>query len=134
MTSPAEQLKRNNMPLPVAALERVLQARGYITLNETTKKTALRKEDQRPVYLNKTSKTGTSALIVHPALAAHALAERAPGTLVAQSYYHSSNMRLFPTRVHHGENAIPFGWSITFDSETAANAFLDELERTSSKA
>lgn len=117
------------MAIQVSDLERILASRGYVTVHETSKKKALRKQDSITVYVNRLSKNGVTSLIAHPSVRAHEIADTVPGAIVGAQYYHSSNMRLFPARMHRGKNAIPFGWGVTFDSERAAVGFIEALER-----
>lgn len=117
------------MTIQVPELERILGARGYTTIHETSKKKALRNDQGVTVYVNRVSKNGVTALVMHPSVQAQEIADKVPGAHVGATYYHSSNMRLFPTGVHRGKNAIPFGWGVTFDSERAVSSFLEAVER-----
>lgn len=79
-----------------------------------------------PVYLNLTSKSGATSLVIHPEVQVETWRDKVSNMSVTT--YHSSNMRLFPKRMHRGENPIPFGWGLTFESLQSVCLCLDHLE------
>jgi putative restriction endonuclease len=112
--------------IEIAEVERHLAARGYIVVHETDKKRGYQLGNSLPVYVNRTSKSGVTVLVAHPASAAPALREKVKGLTVATDYYHSSNMKLFPKRRNNGKNETGYGWGLTFETEDALIQFLDE--------
>lgn len=54
------------MPVPINQIEELLLTRGYQVVHETKKKQGFRLGNDQPIYLNKTSKTGVTALVLHP--------------------------------------------------------------------
>lgn len=114
------------MPIKIDEVEKLLKFRGYTLQYETLKKRAYQKGAQFPVYLNLTSRSGATSLIIHPEVNLAAWRDRVREMAVA--LYHSSNMRLFPKRLHRGQNPIPFGWGLSFESVRAVETCLDYLE------
>lgn len=109
-------------------VEQALTERGYKTLNQTKKKKAMQWGGSLPVYVNLTSKHGETTLVLHPQSPVVDEARRIHGLAVSESWYHSSNMRLFPQRIHGGKNQIGYGWGVSFNSEMAMHRLLDALE------
>lgn len=114
------------MPIKIEEIEALLQARGYTLQSATLKKRAYQKGGQLPVYLNLTSKSGATSLVIHPEVQVETWRDKVSNMSVTT--YHSSNMRLFPKRMHRGENPIPFGWGLTFESLQSVCLCLDHLE------
>lgn len=112
----------------IEEIDATLRRRGYRVIHETKKKRGFQKAGEAPVYLNLTSKNGETALIAHPGSDIADWAPKAPGLRVGDTYYHSSNMRHFPQRMHRGQNPICYGWGCTFESGRALEAALDFLE------
>ena len=122
------------MTIKIEEIDAMLRARGYQVIQETAKKRGFQLGSQLPLYLNLTSKSGKTALIAHPESGVEAWRDDLPGMQVGDDYYHSSNMRHFPKRMHRGENLIPHGWGLTFASVTALAACLDRMEGKSPAA
>ena len=122
------------MTIKIDEIDALLRARGYQVIQETSKKRGFQLGSQLPLYLNLTSKSGKTALIAHPESGVAAWRDDLPGMQVGDDYYHSSNMRHFPKRMHRGENLIPYGWGLTFTSVTALTACLDRMEGKVSSA
>ncbi len=116
------------MTIKTEEIDALLRARGYQVIQETAKKRGFQLGSQLPLYLNLTSRSGKTALIAHPESGVAAWRDDLPGMQVGDDYYHSSNMRHFPKRMHTGENPIPYGWGLTFTSITALAACLDRME------
>jgi putative restriction endonuclease len=116
------------MTIKIEEIDALLRARGYQVIHQTTKNRGFQLNQQLPLYLNLTSKSGKTALIAHPESGVAAWRDELLGMQVGDDYYHSSNMRHFPKRRHTGENLIPHGWGLTFTSATALAACLDRLE------
>lgn len=114
------------MSLSVEVVESMLLARGYGEKSRTQKKVAYQRGGAYPLYLNLQSKTGTSVLIAHPQSGVETV--QGAGVQVGGSYFHSSNMGLFPKHMHTGAAPIPFGLGLTFDSKAALARCLDFLE------
>lgn len=110
------------------AVEQALIEREYRLINETKKKRAYRRDGDLPVYLNRTSKGGENTLVLHPEHHLIEATRRISSLVVSASYYHSSNMSLFPRRVNKGQNPIAFGWGVTFQSDVALQQLLNLLE------
>lgn len=109
-------------------VDKALTQRQYKTLNITKKKKAMQLGGALPVYVNLTSTHGETTLVLHPQNPVVDDARGIVGLTVAESWYHSSNMRLFPQRLHRGKSPIGYGWGVSFDSETAMHRLLDLLE------
>lgn len=109
-------------------IDALLRRNGYRVLHETKKKRCFQKASDAPVYLNLTSKNGETALIAHPGSDIANWAVKAVDIRVGDTYYHSSNMRHFPKRLHRGENPISHGWGCSFETVQALEAALDFLE------
>lgn len=122
------------MTIKIEEIDALLRVRGYQVIQETTKKRGFQLDNQLPIYLNLTSKSGKTALIAHPESGVAAWRDELPSMQVGEDYYHSSNMRHFPKRMHRGENLIPHGWGLTFTSVTALAACLDRMEGKSPTA
>jgi hypothetical protein len=105
-----------------------LAGRGYRVIHETDKKQCWRLGHGMPIYVNLKSASGTSSMIVHPDVRAPQLANEAEGSICAPTWFHSSNLKLYPKRQHRGMNPISYGWPMTFDSEEGMKAFLSRLE------
>lgn len=116
------------MPIKIEEIEALLKARGYTLQSATQKKRAYKKGGQLPVYLNLTSKSGVTSLVIHPEVKVETWRDKVGD--MAVTTYHSSNMRLFPNRMHRGENPIPFGWGLTFEFLNSVGLCLDYLEGT----
>lgn len=116
------------MTLKVDEIDAKLKARGYKVIHATAKKRAFQLRAGTPVYLNLTSKSGRSALVVHPAINVDKLRDQISDVEVGDEYYHSSNMIAFPKRVHRGENPIPYGWALTFNSTSGFEAAMTCIE------
>lgn len=116
------------MTVQINQIESLLISRGYRVIHETSKKRGFQRAGDRPIYLNLTSKTGETALVAHPESGVEALRHRRPDLCVGAEYFHSSNMRQFPKRLHTGTNPICYGWGLTFESLLAVEACLDHLE------
>ncbi|MES2631848.1 MAG: DUF2002 family protein [Pseudomonadota bacterium] len=113
--------------IEIAVVERHLASRGYIVVHETDKKRGYQLGKFLPVYLNRTSRNGVTALVAHPGSTVPDLRGKVKGLTVATDYYHSSNMKLFPKRRNTGKNEIGYGWGLTFETEDALIQFLDEV-------
>lgn len=109
-------------------IEALLSLRGYRVIHETSKKRGFQMAGNFPIYLNLQSKTGETALIAHPESGIESMRHQRPDLRVADEYFHSSNMREFPKRMHTGAQAISYGWGLSFDSQVAVEACLDHLE------
>lgn len=120
-------LKKKKMTISVEVVEQVLQGRGYLERHRTRKKVAYQWGDALPVYVNLQSEQGTTALVAHPDSNVEAVA--GAGVVVGGQLFHSSNMGLFPKRMHKGKNPVPFGIGLTFESQVALERCLDFLEQ-----
>ncbi len=116
------------MTIQIDQVESLLTSRGYRVIHETSKKRGFQRAGELPIYLNLNSKTGETALVAHPESGVEALRHRRPDLRVGGEYFHSSNMRQFPKRMHTGAHPICYGWGLTFDSLLAVEACLDHLE------
>lgn len=96
------------MSLPVEVVELALVARGYGQNSRTKKKVAYQRGSAYPLYLNLQSKTGTSVLIAHPQSGVETV--QGSGVQVGGSYFHSSNMGLFPSICIQGLRQFLLGW------------------------
>ncbi len=117
------------MAVPNSRIEELLLARGYRSVHKTKKKRGFQRGDSDPVYLNLTTTSGETALILHPDQPINDLTKGLSGIQVSVGYYHSSNMRLFPKRMHTGTTPVGYGWGLTFQSETTAQQLLARLEQ-----
>ncbi len=112
-------------------VRRVVEERGYTILPGTQKVTPIKSPlAEHPAYINNKGGDAASTLILHPALQ-----DRREALLAvkgvhtgADAWYHNSNMRRFPERLHRGKNPTRYGIPFGFDSERSLNAFLDVLE------
>lgn len=102
--------------------------RDYQLTEFTKKKAAYRFGDASPLYVNRTSASGKTSLIVHPEASIDKLATSIDGLLVSGDWYHSSNMRMFPKRLNRGKKETHYGRGLTFESYSALGAVLDFLE------
>ena len=109
-----------------------LRLRGYRVVHATDKKQGWQKDSDRPVYVNLKSVSGKSVMVVHPDVNAPQLACEDEGSSCGNTWFHSSNLKLYPKRQHGGMNAISYGWPITFDSEAAMKSFMTRLEMETS--
>lgn len=116
--------------IEIAEIERSLVARGYVAVHETEKKRGYKLDDALPLYVNRMSKNGVTAMVVHPSSVVPQLSGKVVGLTVAKDYYHSSNMKLFPKRRHNGKGEIGYGWGLTFETE---NALIDVLNMLASR-
>jgi hypothetical protein len=107
-----------------------LARRGYRVIHETAKKQGWQLGQGLPVYVNLMSDSGVTSMIVHPEVKAPMLANKAEGSSCGTTWFHSSNMKLYPKRQHRGVNPISYGWPVTFISEEGMKAFLTRLETT----
>ena len=105
-----------------------LARRGYRVIHETDKKQGWRFGQNLPIYVNLMSAAGTTSMIVHPEVKAQQLVNEAEGSSCGATWFHSSNMKLYPKRLHGGMNPICYGWPITFESEEGMKAFLSRVE------
>lgn len=116
-------------PIHHHRIEELLLERGYRLRHETTKKRRYKRADQRlPIFVNLTNNSGATALVVHPETPVDPWRSGTRGVRVSHDYYHSSNMRGFPKRMHTGATPIAYGWGLTFESEVAFEAFMHWLE------
>lgn len=117
------------MSLNIEVISARLSARDYSIVHETKKKAAHQRSNGPVLYLNKTAKHGISALIIHPEWQPKVdVLRRLAGVIVGDELYHSSNMKLFPKRVHGGGNPIGHGIPLSFADESALDRFLDFVE------
>ncbi len=116
------------MPIRVEEIEKLLTARGYQVVHETKKKKGFQLYPNQPIYLNKTSKTGVTAVVVHPESKIQNWVQRQTDVLTSDGYFHSSNLGLFPKRNNGGLHPIGYGIGLTFDSLQAVIRCLDWLE------
>lgn len=116
------------MTIQIDQIEAMLTSRGYRVIHETSKKRGFQLAGGLPVYLNLKSKTGETALIAHPESGIHVQRFQRLDLRIGDEYFHSSNMRQFPKRMHTGANPIAYGWGLTFDSLSAVDACLNHLE------
>lgn len=114
--------------IPKETVEQALRSRRYKVLNQTKKKIAFQLGARLPLYVNLTSQNGTTSLVLHPEEGFFDVARNIDGVIAGDSYYHSSNMTLFPKRMHGGQAAIGYGRGFSFESEAALEQFLDVLE------
>jgi hypothetical protein len=114
----------------IEEIDATLRRRDYRVIHETKKKRCFQKASYAPVYLNLTSKNGETALIAHPASNIATGATNIMGLHVGGAYYHSSNMGLFPKRIHRGATPICYGLGCTFETPRALEEALDFLEGT----
>lgn len=119
------------MAIPNSRIEELLLARGYRLVHETQKKRGFKLGDGEPLYLNLTTTSGETALILHPNQPLNDLTNGLDGIDVSDGYYHSSNMRMFPKRIHTGSTPVGYGWGLTFQSEASAQQLLNRLEHRS---
>lgn len=117
------------MAVPNSRIEELLLARGYRIVHETQKKRGFKLGDGDPLYLNLTTSSGETALILHPNQPLKDLTNGLDGIEVSDGYYHSSNMRLFPKRMHTGATPVGYGWGLTFTSEASAQQLLNRLKQ-----
>ena len=116
------------MTIQIDQIEVILTSRGYRVIHETSKKRGFQLAGNLPIYLNLNSKTGKTALVAHPESGVDALRHQRLDLRVDDVYFHSSNMRQFPKRMHGGANLICYGWGLTFDSLQGVEACLNHLE------
>lgn len=112
----------------IEEIEATLRNRGYRMIHETLKKRGFQKGTQPPIYLNLNSKNGETALVAHPDTEASSWANDIPDLRVSNGYYHSSNMRHFPKRMHKGKNPVAYGWGLSFNSARGLVSALAKLE------
>jgi putative restriction endonuclease len=117
------------MAIPNVRIEELLLERGYRLVHQTKKKRELQCGDAVPVYLNLTTTSGETALIIHPGLPVGDLTEGLEGISVREGYYHSSNMRKFPKRIHTGATPVSYGWGLTFATESSVQQLLARMEQ-----
>lgn len=117
------------MAIPNARIEELLLDHGYLPVHQTKKKRELQRGDAVPVYLNLTTTSGEAALIIHPDQPVQDLTKGLEGITVSEGYYHSSNMRKFPKRMHTGVTPVNYGWGLTFESESSVQQLLARLEK-----
>ncbi|MFZ5456606.1 MAG: HNH endonuclease [Pseudomonadota bacterium] len=122
------------MAVPNSRIEELLLARGYRSVHKTQKKQGFQKGTDTPVYLNLTTSSGETALVLHPDQPVQELTKGLGCVVISDGYYHSSNMKLFPKRMHTGANPVGYGWGLTFESEAAAQKLLDRLEQDRASA
>lgn len=106
-----------------------IRSHGFSVIHQTKKKMGLKGLGDETLYLNLTSLSGFSALILHPR---HAARRRdfdlIPGVFCGEDFYHSSNMgHLFPKRLHKGQKEIAYGLALTIRDEAALVALLATL-------
>ncbi|MEV4378564.1 hypothetical protein [Streptosporangium sp. NPDC049644] len=79
------------------------------------------------VYLNrKRLRRQTIAVIVSPWVGLDEL-RAISGVTFPGKFFHSSNMRTFPRRLNHGEDEIPYGYSLECVDLTVFSRLLDQL-------
>lgn len=116
------------MPILATDIENLLLSRGYQAVHETQKKKAFLLGNHLPVYLNKTSKTGVSAMVIHPETQIKEWIEQQEDISTGSDYFHSSNLQLFPKRNNGGKHPIEYGWGLTFETLHALERCLYQLE------
>lgn len=116
------------MTIKTSQIQDILKSRGHIPFHATKKKQGFKLQRGVTIYLNLTSVTGLSALIVHPSSGVEVLTDKVTDIQIGDTYYHSSNMTDFPKRLHRGKNPIPYGLGLTFLSEASVLACLNFLE------
>jgi putative restriction endonuclease len=116
------------MPVPIDEIEELLHDRGYQVVHETKKNKGFQLGSHLPLYLIKTSKTGVTALVVHPESKIQEWVQLQTDILPSEGYFHSSNLVLFPKRNNGGAQPIGYGLGLTFDSLQAVVRCLIRLE------
>lgn len=116
------------MPIQIEEIEAVLKSRGYQVVHGTSRKRGFQLDNRLPIYLNLASKSGVTALIAHPESGVATWQDQVTGMQVSNDYFHSSNMRMFPARMHGGVKPITYGWGLTFTTTTALGMCLDRLD------
>ncbi|CAM8662146.1 Protein of unknown function DUF2002 [Comamonadaceae bacterium] len=109
-------------------IQKHLLSRGYRLGHSTTRKAQYTFKSGSGVYLNLASKSGRSSLIIEPVTGHIGVVGVIADLKVGKKYFHSSNMLGFPTRVNRGNKPIPYGISLSFDSESALQKLLDHIE------
>ena len=117
------------MTIKINQIQDILKARGHTPFHETKKKQGFKLRQDVMIYVNLTSTSGVTALIVQPDSGIEALRGKVENLQIGVDYYHSSNLNGFPKRMHRGVNPISYGVGLTFMSEAAFAECLDFLER-----
>jgi hypothetical protein len=116
------------MSLTPQQITTFLKQSGFTSSRATQKKATWQYQDGEPFYVNLTTDSGISALVLHPRWMQQVSELQAiPGVNSGHDYYHSSNMIVFPKHQHRGKSLIPYGLPITVDSERALRALLGFL-------
>lgn len=121
------------MTIKTDEVDAYLMARGYKEIHRTKSKKGLQRDGGLPVYINFKNKSGTSALIAHPESGIDKLRDQITDVQIGDRFYHSSNMKGYPKRMHTGKHSIAYGWPMTFSSVTALKAVIDYLEARTSE-
>lgn len=104
---------------------------GFSLAHRTKKKARFEKDGFYPMYLDLTSlEKGRHEVILHPE-SDHLLddnwgAQGFPDT--RDSYYHSSNMTVFPKRIHKGANPIGYGYKLSSDTKSRMLSMLKKIK------
>jgi len=121
------------MSLTPQQISHFLKQAGFHSPHATKKNALWQSENSEPFYVNLTTDSGTSAIVIAPEwMARLATLQSIPGIVPGTAFYHSSNMVVFPRRKYRGEDLIHYGLPITIESERGLQALLDLL--TSSDA
>ena len=118
--------------LSIEVIKSVLEGENFLLTNKTSKKFEFKcPETNEYVYINKKAGDSPSGLI----LSSHQQAKLAKyiaidGVVNTDNWYHSSNMRKFPKRMHKGINPISYGIPFGFKSELSLKAFIKAFNGT----
>jgi putative restriction endonuclease len=115
------------MAVTLSEIESTLAGFGLSREHETEKKTLfVHPTTGDAVYINRDRHI--PVLVIHPR---HDSLRKAlasiPGVIAEGYWYHSSNMRRFPTRMHQGKKETPYGIQFSFEYLQSLKSFLDRL-------
>ncbi|VWX37428.1 hypothetical protein LIMNO130_80179 [Limnobacter sp. 130] len=113
-------------------VEQLLMTHNFKPARTATKKKSswLLPHSGKAFYVNRISSGGVSLLIFHPECRDYISdAVHKSGLAIGEKYYHSSNMNLFPKRVHTGVTPIPYGYPVDALSSSNLDALLEELKK-----
>lgn len=117
------------MTIKTTQIQDILKARGNVPFHATQKKQGFKLNREVTIYVNLTSVSGVTALVVQPDSGIEALIDKVADMQIGTDYYHSSNLNGFPKRMHRGLKPITYGIGLTFKSEAAVEACLNFLEK-----
>jgi putative restriction endonuclease len=123
--------------LKYSEIQRLLVKKGFKLVAENTKIIELRSSYfDYPVYLNKTAGGSPSTIVLHPQFeSSRTRLFAVPGVKTnGDHWYHNSNMRLFPKRMHTGETPGGFGIAFGVESEQALDNLFGIMQGADSSA